>query len=141
MPIQLTPPTKVKCTYNDCLQSFDTLKEMKAHKLSEPDHNYCKKCDVDCGDWDDFTQHKVNAMAPWLEGSNKEDRGENPKHIVCEFCGEDFKSFGGRKLHRKQVSELDFIAIATELTLPRCTRLCSPSTALAVTTSSSRLLC
>lgn len=111
MVVDLTPPHKVKCTYPDCVRSFDTVKEMKGHKLSDPDHNYCKKCDVDCGDWDDFTQHKVNAMAPWLEDGDKKGSGENPKHIVCEFCGEDFKSFGGRKLHRKQVRDLHLLKI------------------------------
>ena len=104
MVAQLDPVNKVKCTYKACAKSFDTVKEMKAHKLLEPEHNYCKKCDVDCGDWTDLTQHKVDAMAPWLEGRMKDHPEISPKHIVCEFCGEDFKSFGGRKKHREQVS-------------------------------------
>ena len=94
----------VKCTYPDCMKYFKTEKEMKGHKLLEPEHNYCKKCNVDCKDWEDLIQHKVMAMTPFLEGRMKHNEDENPKHIVCEFCGVDFKSFGGRKRHREQVS-------------------------------------
>jgi hypothetical protein len=38
----------------------------------------------------------------------KDNKDEQPNHIVCEFCGEDFKSFGGRKRHRDQVSSSIF---------------------------------
>lgn len=94
----------VKCTYSDCSKYFETEKLMKAHKLAEPEHNYCKKCNVDCKDWEHLTLHKVAAMQPFLDGKMKDNPDELPKHIVCEFCGIDFKSFGGRKLHREQVS-------------------------------------
>lgn len=103
MPAELTPLKRFECTYDGCAKSFDTEKEMKRHKLDAPEHDYCKKCGVDCKDWDDLTQHKVDKMAPFLEGK-KRNSGESPAHIVCEFCGEDFKSFGGRERHRKQVS-------------------------------------
>lgn len=76
---------------------------MKNHKIETPEHYYCKKCDVDCDDWDELLQHKVDMMAPFIEG-RKRVRDEKPRHIVCEFCGENFKSFDGRKLHRTQVS-------------------------------------
>ena len=94
----------VQCTYPDCTKYFETEKEMKRHKLDEPEHNYCKKCDVDCKDWEHLTQHKVEAMLPWLDGRMKHNHDESPMHIVCEFCGIDFKSFGGRKKHRETVS-------------------------------------
>jgi len=94
------PP--VECTYSDCQKHFATEKLMKAHKLEDPSHNYCKRCDLDFQDWEDFTEHKVNMMAPWLSGRSRPDASESPKHIVCEFCGQDFKSFGGRRLHRTQ---------------------------------------
>lgn len=100
---QLKP---IKCTYKDCQKRFDSEKEMKYHKLAEPNHNYCKKCNADCEDWEDLTQHKVEAMTPFLDGGMKHNPDESPKHIVCEFCGMDFKSFGGRKRHREQVSEV-----------------------------------
>lgn len=29
-----------------------------------------------------------------------------PKHIVCEFCGQEYKTFGARRMHREQVSLL-----------------------------------
>lgn len=93
----------IKCTYPDCNKRFDTVKEMKYHKLADPEHFYCKKCDVDCEDDDHLKLHKVVAMAPWVEGRLKGNKDESPKHIVCEFCGMDFKSFGGRKIHREQV--------------------------------------
>lgn len=94
-----------ECTYAGCQKRFDTIKEMKRHKVNEPEHNFCKKCDVDCDDWEALTQHKVDAMTPWLEGSMRHHKEESPNHIVCEWCGMDFKSFGGRKIHIAQVSE------------------------------------
>lgn len=77
---------------------------MKSHKKHDPEHYYCKKCDVDCADWEALTQHKVDAMAPWLDERHRPPKEVLPKHIVCEFCGQDFNSFGGRKGHRRQVS-------------------------------------
>ncbi|KAK6438664.1 hypothetical protein LTR95_005124 [Oleoguttula sp. CCFEE 5521] len=93
----------IPCTYPSCTFAFATTSEMKGHKLTDPKHHYCRKCDTDCLDWSDLTQHKIDAMAPWLElpQSHPAIYSRNPKHIVCEFCGEDFKSFGGRKEHRK----------------------------------------
>lgn len=108
------PP--VECTYSDCGKHFAMEKEMKKHKVVDPAHDYCKKCDVDCADWEALVQHKIDAMSPWLEGkmteyvknAPRDEIGEvkipSPKHIVCEFCGIDFRSFGGRKMHRSQVS-------------------------------------
>lgn len=93
---------EIKCTYADCNKHFHTEKEMIRHKLSEPEHNYCKKCDVDCTSWDDLTQHKVSLMAGFWNDKVARESGASPKHITCEFCGEDFKSFGGRKKHRSQ---------------------------------------
>nr|POF14090.1 hypothetical protein CFP56_03114 [Quercus suber] len=111
------PP--VKCTYPQCHQHFATEKDMKKHKQDNPEHSYCRKCNMDCEDWEALLQHKIDAMSPWLEGkmmqyardtAAAEDDKNNlpaPKHIVCEFCGADFKSFGGRKRHRAQVSSRD----------------------------------
>ena len=100
-----------RCTYPECGLHFETIKEMKRHKVNEPNHNYCKKCDVDCADWEGLTQHKVNAMQPFLEGRMRHNTDASPMHIACEFCGQDFKSFGGRELHRKQVSSSYFLAV------------------------------
>lgn len=85
---------------------FDTLEAMKLHKKYDPEHFYCKKCDFDAEDWEDLTNHKIENMAPYLEGVEGKVKkfDEDLKHIACEFCGEDFKSFGGRKRHRQQVS-------------------------------------
>lgn len=78
---------------------------MKLHKKHDPEHFYCKKCDYDAEDWEDLTNHKVENMAPYIEGvaGSIKPIDEDLKHITCEFCGEDFKSFGGRKRHRQQV--------------------------------------
>jgi hypothetical protein len=90
-----------------CGKYFETEKDMKRHKKADPEHYYCKKCDVDCEDWDDLTRHKVKLMEPWLGGRPADaDKDDHPVHITCEFCGEDFKTFGGRKKHRELVSEL-----------------------------------
>ncbi|GIZ46525.1 hypothetical protein CKM354_000965100 [Cercospora kikuchii] len=96
----------IACTYADCQHRFNSRQEMKNHKIETPEHYYCKKCDVDCDDWDELLQHKVDMMAPFIEG-RKRVRDEKPRHIVCEFCGENFKSFDGRKLHRTQMHPAD----------------------------------
>ena len=93
----------IPCTKPGCLQRFATSKEMKAHKKHDPEHFYCRRCDVDCEDWNDFTKHKVDAMMPYLEKIVRA-RDVPPAHVVCELCGMDFETFGGRKLHRAQVS-------------------------------------
>ena len=109
---------KIECTFPDCQNRFHTIKEMRRHKDAAPEHDYCKKCDCDCEDWDDLVQHKINAMAPWLDHSAEE--GTNPKHIVCEFCGMDFKSFGGRRIHRENTHKADH-----EVRCPGCQSLFS----------------
>ncbi|KAK4505387.1 hypothetical protein PRZ48_003350 [Zasmidium cellare] len=98
---------QIKCNNADCEQLFETEKKMRQHKRDDPSHFYCYKCDVDCEDWEDLTRHKVDMMAPYLERRIKATDDDKPKHIVCEFCGEDFKSFGGRKLHRQQAHPAD----------------------------------
>lgn len=129
----------VQCTYPRCSKWFETENDMKYHKKSDPEHFYCKKCNVDCEDWDDLTQHKVKAMEPWLDGRMKHRKDEDepkywkdeddpkhseekdgPMHIVCEFCGMDFKSFGGRKAHRKQVKKYRYW-VFYDYTLTRAT--------------------
>ncbi|KAK5136922.1 hypothetical protein LTR08_001429 [Meristemomyces frigidus] len=91
-----------ECTYDNCIKRFNSEKEMIGHKLSEPEHNYCKKCKYDASSWEDLTQHKVGKMAEFLADRNRAE-GASPKHITCEFCGADSKSFGGRKAHRAQM--------------------------------------
>ncbi|EME47889.1 hypothetical protein DOTSEDRAFT_69724 [Dothistroma septosporum NZE10] len=123
----------VKCDYPylECDKLFKTEKEMKQHKHKEPDHFYCSKCEkldnkkrddgikagityppkkpaqFDFEDWDAFSVHKVDAMAPFVEGRQKPTDDNPPPHITCEFCGEDFKSFGGRKRHRADMHPAD----------------------------------
>lgn len=76
---------------------------MKEHKyMTHP--FYCKRCDKDFDNYDDSQHHKVASMADVLTGERKDEKKKKFKHIVCEFCGEEFKSLGGRKLHQQQVS-------------------------------------
>ncbi|KAM3422854.1 hypothetical protein BST61_g336 [Cercospora zeina] len=96
----------IACTYADCLHRFPSRKQMVEHKIASPKHYYCKKCDVDCDDWEEHLKHKVDMMAPFIEGRKKV-RDEKPRHITCEFCSEDFKSFDGRKAHRTQLHPAD----------------------------------
>ena len=97
----------VPCSYATfpikCQHRFPDKQSMIAHKISDPTHFYCKRCKVDCEDWQSLVDHKVDMMAPFIEG-RKKIRDEKPMHIVCEFCGEDYKSFDGRKRHRAMVS-------------------------------------
>ena len=122
-PADNTKTLPFECTMEECKMRFKTLKDMKLHKHTDPDHFYCKKCDVDCVDHDDLIQviepprnitipasvkltvqqHMVTAMSPWVDGPMRGNREVLPKHIVCEFCGQEYKSFGGRRIHREQV--------------------------------------
>lgn len=115
-PVRSYQDRPFKCTLDWCQHRFETEKEMKIHKKYAEDHYYCKKCNVDCADWEDLTAHKVDAMAPHLE---KRIKGVTIPHIVCEFCGQDFESFGGRKTHRAQAhpAEQDIICPG-----PQCNR-------------------
>ncbi|KAF2278798.1 uncharacterized protein EI97DRAFT_431044 [Westerdykella ornata] len=85
MPAQLQPIRRVRCTYEDCPASFNTDKEMKAHKLSVPEHDYCQKCDKDFPDYDAYVHHKT--LDPYKH--NK----------ACRVCGEEFRSVPGLKRH------------------------------------------
>ncbi len=75
------------CSYAECSMGFGKLFELKEHK--EEEHDWCRKCDVDCEDWDDLVQHKISS----------------PRHIACQFCGEDFKSEAGKDRHERQVCQ------------------------------------
>ncbi|CZT18982.1 uncharacterized protein RCC_04827 [Ramularia collo-cygni] len=105
------------CNVEGCQHFFDTLEEMKQHKKYDPEHFYCKKCDFDAEDWDDLTRHKVENMVPYIEGAKGRVKplDDDLKHITCEFCGEDFKSFGGRKRHRQMAHPAD-----QDITCPGC---------------------
>ena len=55
-PADNTKTLPFECTMEECKMRFKTLKDMKLHKHIDPDHFYCKKCDVDCVDHDDLIQ-------------------------------------------------------------------------------------
>jgi hypothetical protein len=95
-------PIKCDKPGGGCNERFRDVEEMKKHKFKDSDHFYCSICDVDCEDYDALTQHKVDVMAPYIEKRVRPSEVK-PKHIVCEFCGKDFPTFGGRKIHRQQV--------------------------------------
>ncbi|MCJ1431324.1 hypothetical protein MMC27_000675 [Xylographa pallens] len=69
------------CPYEDCRLGFDTPKALRRHKIEK--HDYCKKCDEDFKDSQDYLDHKI----------------ESSEHITCPVCGEDFRSNGGRDVH------------------------------------------
>jgi hypothetical protein len=92
MPVTLEPINEVKCTYKDCTISFDTEKEMKAHKKNSELHDYCVKCDEDCDSFDDLAMHK--ALRPDNHGK------------ACRICGQEFKSSSGLKRHIELVRVL-----------------------------------
>lgn len=97
----------IKCSYEDCEQRFETLKGMQRHKKYDANHHYCKRCDIDFDSWEELKAHKIEDMAPFVEGKKEPTPEHMPKHIVCEFCGMDFKSFGGRKIHRDQMHKAE----------------------------------
>jgi hypothetical protein len=74
----------VECTYDSCNELFDTLKDMKRHKVNADWHYYCKKCDLDFNrDFDRFL-HKISTPA---------------KHITCPDCGRDERTWTGLRRH------------------------------------------
>ncbi|KAF2156619.1 hypothetical protein K461DRAFT_272678 [Myriangium duriaei CBS 260.36] len=91
---------KIKCTYDRCDQWFENEKEMKRHKKFDPQHHYCSKCDYDAVDWDDLLQHKVEVMAETIYNHRPGEK-MHLKHLVCEFCGTDFKNLDARMNHRR----------------------------------------
>lgn len=92
---------KLQCTFADCYVTVEghgldedaartkAQSRLIRHKLQNDSHDYCKKCNLDFGCYDDFTQHKA----------------ESPDylHISCPWCGRDFKSHDGRNAHIAQV--------------------------------------
>ncbi|KAH5047925.1 hypothetical protein HBI23_230290 [Parastagonospora nodorum] len=85
MPAELVPLRRIKCTYPDCFESFDTEKQMKNHKKNSDEHEYCTKCDEDFEDFEAFAFHKI--LAPL-----KHDK-------ACRICGDEFKSISGHRRH------------------------------------------
>ncbi|KAF1918524.1 hypothetical protein BDU57DRAFT_445196 [Ampelomyces quisqualis] len=85
MPAPLEPLLKVKCTYDDCYDSFDTESAMKRHKKYSDEHDYCHKCDEDFPDFEAFAFHKI--LRP----------DEHDK--ACRVCGDEFKSLSGMRRH------------------------------------------
>ncbi|KAL4939943.1 hypothetical protein BDV06DRAFT_28260 [Aspergillus oleicola] len=80
------PPSSIKCTFPDCTFFFRTDKEMKKHKATYPEHEYCTKCDLDCDSEEMLLLHMIKSN----------------KHIVCPICGIEFGSEGGRDRHIRQ---------------------------------------
>ncbi|KIY01656.1 uncharacterized protein Z520_01792 [Fonsecaea multimorphosa CBS 102226] len=74
---------KIKCTYEDCFKHFDTHQAMILHKVKDPEHSYCKLCDVDCADDMFLFIHQLGS----------------PAHICCPICGSEFKSPIARDSH------------------------------------------
>ncbi|KAK5118931.1 hypothetical protein LTR62_000142 [Meristemomyces frigidus] len=101
------PMRKVKCTYSDCQEMFPDQKAMRRHKKYNDEHDYCKPCDIDFQDFETFTQHKVTMMDEFQRNRKHVANDARPKHIVCEFCGEDFETFGGRRLHRERTHQAE----------------------------------
>lgn len=87
---------------------------MKRHKESEPEHEYCSRCDVDFADEMRFLVHKLRSE----------------KHIACPVCGLDFRSAGGRDGHIRQVRVIPenymSIVLDTQLKLSITYRLIVP---------------
>jgi len=99
--------TPIKCTYGNCRETFSSEKLVKEHKVNARDHHYCKRCDHDADSWETLLEHKVKEMQPYLFGIKtltKDDKknGIRIMHIVCEFCGEEFKAWTAREKHRLQ---------------------------------------
>ncbi|KKK18335.1 hypothetical protein AOCH_005959 [Aspergillus ochraceoroseus] len=69
-----------------CTRYFNSTKEMTRHKIFDPEHEYCPKCDEDFQTEEQLLIHKIKSN----------------KHIVCPVCGHEFGSEGGRDSHIRQ---------------------------------------
>ncbi|PGG96087.1 hypothetical protein AJ80_09875 [Polytolypa hystricis UAMH7299] len=83
--------SRFPCTFAGCLRVFDSLKALKGHKKTTPEHEYCFRCDLDFADEDQILIHKI----------------ESNKHIACPLCGAEFKSEGGRNGHIRQFHQAE----------------------------------
>ncbi|KAL2864509.1 putative C2H2 finger domain protein [Aspergillus lucknowensis] len=77
------PPPKIHCTYPNCSSVFSTINEMNKHKRTDPEHEYCAKCDLDFETQEQLLIHMIKTK----------------KHIVCPVCGIEYQSEGGRDAH------------------------------------------
>lgn len=105
MPVQLEPLKRVKCTFDDCADSFASDEQMKWHKRREHEHEYCHKCDEDFEDYNDLVLHKI--VRP------------NEHNKACRVCGDEFKSSGGLARHIELVCGLVLPTAACGLTIDR----------------------
>ncbi|KAL4912361.1 hypothetical protein BDW62DRAFT_215076 [Aspergillus aurantiobrunneus] len=83
VPVKDLPPPTIPCTFPNCKLFFRTVEEMRKHKATFPEHEYCHTCDLDCETEDQLLIHKI----------------KSEKHTVCPVCGIEFGSEGGRDRH------------------------------------------
>ena len=83
------------CSYDDCSMGFKDINALRKHKYEDHD-GWCKLCDVDTEGYEAFLEHKKESM----------------RHIVCVWCGKDFRSESGRDYHERQVSIFDLALVA-----------------------------
>ncbi|KIW03607.1 uncharacterized protein PV09_05360 [Verruconis gallopava] len=119
---------KIKCTFENCNEYFETSKEMKKHKKYATHHEYCHICDIDFKDWSTATAHKsqMSGMDIYRKTrkqyqrekdqgifwSNREkfgkDYGELKFHkYFCKFCGAESHTESARQRHTLQVHPID----------------------------------
>ena len=88
----------INCTYDDCPKTFKTGDAMVKHKVKDPVHSYCKKCDVDCKDDLEYLIHQI-------ESSNHGELALESNLLIsrlpvaCPICGREFQSKSGRDSH------------------------------------------
>ncbi|KAH8724085.1 hypothetical protein GQ44DRAFT_683881 [Phaeosphaeriaceae sp. PMI808] len=85
MSVPIEPLRRIKCTYDNCFELFDTVVVMKNHKRYSDEHDYCHKCDEDFADYEAYAFHKVSRP----DKHNK----------ACRVCGDEFKSLSGLNRH------------------------------------------
>ncbi|KAJ5611051.1 C2H2 finger domain protein [Penicillium lagena] len=89
--------SKVVCSFKGCLQDFDSEKAMRAHKMYDPKHEYCAKCNMDFGDRTEYYIHRIMSN----------------KHFMCPICTVEFRSSTGREIHIQNNHKRDQNIICT----------------------------
>ena len=109
----------LECSFRGCITRCKSLKELKRHKKAK--HDYCKLCNIDFADWDEYHAHKMESTA----------------HIVCPVCSADFRTQDGRNAHVRQVCYSETIGVGAQLTCSSIIhkdRICTAQAAEAIST-------
>jgi|SRR5271156_3039527 len=93
---------------------------MIKYKVKDPEHEYYKRCDIDCDDPTSYLIHQIRNPSKHSElpyNTNFCDHA-NSRTVACPLCGIEFGCEEGRATHIEQVCNLPANSSHFFLTLP-----------------------